>query len=292
MADHRHKRDTDARRPFRMTAVAAPLAVVATASAVTWGIVDSDPASTAQITSADAPVRADAAAAAADAVGTDVRATASRSGARRDSAEPLSQVDRLLRPKAKRRAIAQAKPQQWTTENLNLWTEPGKRARKTGEIEAGSVVRPTGRELYGRQEVVWGKKQTRWVSVGYLSKEKPFALGGDCTNGTSVPSGVSPNVAKVHAAVCAAFPEITTYGTFRSDGEHSQGLAVDIMVSGDRGWEVAEFVRKYYAELGVSYVIYAQNIWSVERSGEGWRGMSNRGSSTANHFDHVHVTTF
>ena len=27
-------------------------------------------------------------------------------------------------------------------------------------------------------------------------------------------------------------------------------------------------------------------------SGEGWRGMSDRGSTTANHYDHVHVTVY
>ncbi len=48
----------------------------------------------------------------------------------------------------------------------------------------------------------------------------------------------------------------------------------------------------HYAALGVSYVIYSQRIWSVERAGEGWRGMSNRGSATANHYDHVHVSVF
>ena len=51
-------------------------------------------------------------------------------------------------------------------------------------------------------------------------------------------------------------------------------------------------MRANASELGVSYVIYAQRIWSVERGGEGWRGMSNRGSSTANHYDHVHVSVF
>jgi hypothetical protein len=135
--------------------------------------------------------------------------------------------------------------------------------------------------------------EARWVTTGYLSAEEPFALGGECTNGTSVPSGVSENVAKVHAAVCAEFPEISVYGTLRGGGgDHSIGRAVDIMVSGERGWQVAEFVREYYAELGVSYVIYAQNIWSVERGGEGWRPMEDRGSTTANHYDHVHVSTY
>jgi hypothetical protein len=100
------------------------------------------------------------------------------------------------------------------------------------------------------------------------------------------------NVIAVHEAVCAAFPEITTYGTYRSDGEHSQGLAIDIMVSGEAGWEVAEFVRAHYQELGVNYVMYAQRIWSVDRASEGWRYVEDRGSATANHYDHVHVTTY
>ena len=52
----------------------------------------------------------------------------------------------------------------------------------------------------------------------------------------------------------------------------------------------ANFIRENYVALGVSYIIYSQSIWSVERAGEGWRGMSNRGSATANHYDHVHVT--
>jgi hypothetical protein len=149
----------------------------------------------------------------------------------------------------------------------------------------------TGRALYERVEIVIDG-ESRWVTAGYLSTEKPFTLGGDCTNGSTVESGVSPNIVKVHEAVCAEFPDITVYGTFRGDGEHAQGLAVDIMVSGEEGYQVAEFVRKYYQELGVNYIIYSQRIWSVERSSEGWRAMSDRGSTTANHYDHVHVTTY
>ncbi len=197
-----------------------------------------------------------------------------------------------MAPAAVRAALAAADTKRWTTEALNLWSDPGEKAEQTGELDAGEVVVLTGRSLLGREEIRWGKKGVRWVTGGYTTDEKPFTLGGDCTNGTSVPSGVSPNIAAVHEAVCAEFPEITSYGTFRSDGEHGQGLAVDIMVSGSRGYEVAEFVRKYYAELGVNYIIYSQRIWSLDRSGEGWRGMSDRGSTTANHYDHVHVTTY
>ena len=69
----------------------------------------------------------------------------------------------------------------------------------------------------------------------------------------------------------------------------ADGLAA---ILGDEGYAVRDFVRAHYAELGVNYIIYSQQIWSVDRSGEGWRGMSDRGSTTANHYDHVHVTTY
>lgn len=209
-------------------------------------------------------------------------------------AVPLSPVERALQPQAVRRALSGAADTQWTTTELNIWTRPDDRADQLGVLDAGVKVRVTGRRLLGRDEVVLDGR-SRWVTTGYLSAEKPPpepSLGGQCGNGTTVPAGVSPNIRAIHEAVCANFPEITTYGSLRSDGEHAQGIAMDIMVTGDRGWEVAEFIRKYSSELGVNYVIHARRIWSVQRSAEGWRPMADRGSVTANHFDHVHVTTY
>ncbi len=287
MAQHRHKRVTDARFKPRAAAIAGPLAVLATASVVSLGVLGADlPAPAADLAAPVAPPTTSTTA------GTQARRlpALNRSGSRTPA--PPTRIEKMMAPAAVRAALAGADTKRWTTDALNLWSQPGEKAEKTGELDAGEVVVLTGRSLLGREEIRWGKNGVRWVTSGYTTDEKPFTLGGDCTNGTSVPSGVSPNIAAVHEAVCAEFPEITTYGTFRSDGEHGQGLAVDIMVSGSRGYEVAEFVRKYYAELGVNYIIYSQRIWSLDRSGEGWRGMSDRGSSTANHYDHVHVTTY
>jgi uncharacterized protein YraI len=284
VADHRHKRDTNARRKPRAAVIAGPLAILATASAVTLGVVTGDPASSDTPTAAPIPVETTAAPESR-------RESVSRSGSRGELSSLLSKSEMVTSSESTRQAIKNADTRLWTATTLNLWTEPGKKASQVGEIETGEKVLVTGRKLYGREEIVLDGR-SRWVTAGYLSAEEPLAIGGACTNGTSVPSGVSPNVVAVHAAVCADFPEITVYGTFRGDGEHSQGIAIDIMVSGDRGWQVAEFVRANYAALGVSYVIYSQNIWSVERSGEGWRPMSDRGSTTANHYDHVHVTTY
>ncbi|WP_121256524.1 mucin-2 protein [Nocardioides ferulae] len=289
MAEHRHKRETNARRKPRAVLVAGPVALLATASVVSLGVLGADPVPgdlLAQDVAASAGGQIDPPAV------PERQVVLSRAGSRIERVEKPTQVELLTAPAATRAAIGKAETRLWTTAALNLWTTPAESATKVGVLDEGEKVLVTGRSLLGREEIVLDGV-ARWVTAGYLSDEEPVAgLGADCTNGTSVPSGVSPNIVKVHQAVCAAFPTITTYGTFRSDGEHGQGIAVDIMVSGALGWEVAEFIRAHYAELGVSYLIYSQKIWSVERSGEGWRGMSDRGSATANHYDHVHVTTY
>ena len=302
-----HKRDADARRTFRMPKapyVAGGLAVAATLSTVGLGLVAANPetrdlvvaSSTSNVSSA-----ADDATSEADTV--ERPQVVSRSQARIVPEEPWED---MLEKQAVAKAVRAADDKLWTTAALNLWVTPGEDAGKTGLLEESKKVLVTGREAAGRVEVVIDG-DALWVTSGYLTDENPNAvtatsggggsdeeaapsLGGACTNGTSVDG--QPNILAVHEAVCASFPEITSYGTYRSDGEHSQGLAIDIMVSGARGWEVAEFVRANYAELGVNYIMYSQKIWSVDRSSEGWRYVEDRGSVTANHYDHVHVTTY
>ena len=152
--------------------------------------------------------------------------------------------------KAIRTAIKNADKRVWTTDELNIWDEPGTKAEQLGELEPGKKVLVTGREMWGRSEIVLGGK-SRWVTSGYFSDEEPPTLGGPCTNGTSVDSGVSSSIVAVHRAVCAAFPEISVYGALRGGGgDHGSGRAVDIMVSGARGWEVANFVRENYVGPG------------------------------------------
>lgn len=82
--------------------------------------------------------------------------------------------------------------------------------------------------------------------------------------------------------------------------EHKEGRALDwhmdaanpadrVRVADALNWltandgEVAE-------RLGVMYVIWDQKVWASYRRAEGWRPMADRGSSTANHRDHVHVS--
>lgn len=119
--------------------------------------------------------------------------------------------------------------------------------------------------------------------------------------GAEVEAGLQPNALKVLNAIRAEFPQITSIGGVRADAlpDHPAGLALDFMINDyttadgqDLGDEVAAYVKAHADELGVSYVIWDQEIWNVRRDAEGWRAMADRGSDSANHRNHVHVTVF
>ena len=265
MAHHRHKRDTEARRKPKALAVIGPLAVLATASVVTLGVLAADPrrvrpgaarppqrldrcrprAATTPVTRSEDRVKAtDVARPAAAGVHVEGGDHRPRSRPRRSSAGPptssTSGTSRATRPSSS----ASSRP-----------------ARR-------SLV--TGREMWGRTEIVL-KGKSRWVTDGYLSDEKPPTLGGDCTNGTSVPGrrerqhrGRPPRGLRQlprrspSTARCAAVAATTA----------PAGPSTSWSAASAAG-QVANFVRENYAALGVSYVIYSQSIWSVERSRRG-----------------------
>jgi hypothetical protein len=182
----------------------------------------------------------------------------------------------------------------------------------------GTRVPVTGEVAGGQWAEISYEGLSRWVNAAYLSEDDPAApveepettesdteddtdvpgrgsglSTAPCATGSEVESGLTPDAIAVHRAVCALFPEVTSYGGLRVDsGEHGEGRALDIMITGSVGDEIAEFVRANSGALGVSEVIWKQQIWTVERSSEGWRPMEDRGSDTANHYDHVHVTVY
>ena len=82
-----------------------------------------------------------------------------------------------------------------------------------------------------------------------------------------------------------------TYGGQDGHGEHVNGKAIDFMVSDSGTGQRAGGLpaTRTAAELDLFDIIWSQHIWTIERSGEGFRSMSDRGSATANHYDHVHI---
>ena len=185
----------------------------------------------------------------------------------------------------------------YTTSAVKLRKTPSKDAKSVDIVDESKKLKVTETVRKGyRQVVVDGK--ALWVTDDYLSKKKPSGSAGisnaSCGKSGGIESGLVSNGAKVYRAMCAAFPEVTSFGGRRGSNDfHGSGQAIDAMISdSSAGWRLANWVRANASKLGVSEVIYAQKIWTVQRSGEGWRGMSDRGSSTANHYDHVHVSVY
>ena len=195
--------------------------------------------------------------------------------------------------------------------SANVRTGPGSDYDVRTTLDAGLAVTVTNVTSNGWQQISY-KGRAGWVKSDLLTSKKPetpsaspssesggsgsgggASSGGTCSSSSakSIESGLTSKSISVLHAVCAAFPDVKSYGGYRNDsGYHGQGRAIDVMVSGDRAWEIARWLRENAKSLGVIEVIHAQKIWTTQRSSEGWRSMSDRGSATANQYDHVHIS--
>jgi hypothetical protein len=68
--------------------------------------------------------------------------------------------------------------------------------------------------------------------------------------------------------------------------DHPSGHAIDLMTDRERGDRIAACAQANRDELGINYVIWRQRV----DNGDGWEPMADRGSPTANHLDHVHIS--
>jgi hypothetical protein len=118
-----------------------------------------------------------------------------------------------------------------------------------------------------------------------------------------LPPGVAPedrlqiHTIRVARAISVLFPEITTIGGYRQDALkwHPNGLAIDVMIPNpdspegiELGNQIAGLALANSKRWGIDDVIWRHAIYLGADKGE-W--MSEMGSETANHFDHVHIAT-
>ena len=115
---------------------------------------------------------------------------------------------------------------------------------------------------------------------------------------------ITPRMRQVKDAVDRRFGPFTAIGCYRpgTDGEHPLGRACDFMLSSggvmpsaskvQLGYAIAAWAQANASRLGIMYIIYRQKIWDIRISSSGWVAMADRGSITANHFDHVHISVF
>ncbi len=208
------------------------------------------------------------------------------------SAEPPTTVSRSAeRPPLPNEAEVEAEITgvMYAVEKLPVHADSDADSPELAMIAAGDTVDVTGKTRGGWTQIMHNGAP-RWVATDGVTKEEPLGTA-PCPLGSGVERGLQPDTVKVYRAVCAKFPQITRYGGIAGRGEHATGHSLDIMVSSDLGNDIAAFLQENRAELGIEYLIWRQRIWRPATSGA-WRGMSSRGGATANHMDHVHVTTY
>lgn len=116
--------------------------------------------------------------------------------------------------------------------------------------------------------------------------------------GTTVnTSGLQPSAAAFANNVANQYG-ITDIGGYRAGDsqDHGTGNAVDVMTYDNTqlGQEVANYATSNMEANNISYVIYQQKFYAPYNNVYGaaytWNQMPDRGSDTANHYDHVHVS--
>ena len=120
----------------------------------------------------------------------------------------------------------------------------------------------------------------------------------------TIGDSITPRMRGVRDEVDRRFGPFSAIGCYRpgSDGEHPLGRACDFMLSTggvmpaaswiQKGYDIAAWAQANASRLGIMYIIYRQRIWDVRMPSSGWVPMENRGSITANHYDHVHISVF
>jgi len=286
----RHALRTASRRPRPRAVLAVLVAPVLTLGAVAVGV--------AATGAPDRPVRVPSAdtrwAEASLSRPVDVASRVARVSRSSDRIDDAAVVAHLK--KAPPLKVADTK---WATADLNVWLSADPGSRVVGLVHAGDKVRLTGQVLHGFAEIS-DHGDSRFVHVAYLSDQEPAPEPTEmgladtpCPGTESVTSGLVPAAISVYEAVCHNFPQITSYGGYDDHGEHATGKAIDIMTSDPSvGYPIAEFLKAHAADLDIYDIIYRQHIWTPERASEGWRLMPDRGSATANHYDHVHVSVY
>ena len=138
-------------------------------------------------------------------------------------------------------------------------------------------------------------EETKIVSTTYAAPAAPDYAG--LAVAKSENAGLQPQTAAFKEEIANLFG-ITSFSGYRpgDSGDHGKGLAIDFMVpeSSELGDKIAEYAIQNMASRGISYIIWKQRFYAPFDSKYGpantWNPMSDRGSVTENHYDHVHVS--
>ncbi|MDQ7991712.1 MAG: SH3 domain-containing protein [Propionicimonas sp.] len=184
----------------------------------------------------------------------------------------------------------------FTTAELNVRAEASEDAELLGSVNAGTKVIATS-TIEGKYRKVTAGKLDGWVLATSLADGAADEAAGitmaKCSRGSGVEAKLRADTIRIYRSVCALFPGVNSYGGWRAGGRqfHKNGRALDIMLTPGKesalGWRIAKYLIANAKAFNIDHVIFEQKIWTPGTPH--WRGMADRGGTTANHYDHVHV---
>jgi hypothetical protein len=151
-------------------------------------------------------------------------------------------------------------------------------------VAATAVTLPPTMDAAGLLKAVGLEDVARQAEEARLAREAAARCDADLGG----LGGVKPWVRDAAQFLSCLYeqPDVLGVGQRNRASDHPRGLAVDLMVRGERGDRIAECALANQEALGITYVIWEQAV----NYGDGWERMSDRGGDTANHMDHVHVS--
>ena len=190
-----------------------------------------------------------------------------------------------------------AASRQYTQGSLNVRAEADVKSDLLGRLGVASEVDATS-EIDGDYRKIVFKDGYGWVLTASLDDSDTYAVPEGtsmepCSRGSAVENKLRKTTIFIYRSVCPLFPEVNSYGGWRAGGMqfHKNGRALDIMltpgVESAMGHRIADYLIAHRVEFKIDHIIFEQKIWTP--GNPHWRHMADRGSITANHFNHVHV---
>lgn len=183
-------------------------------------------------------------------------------------------------PPSPQAAAAAAAPNAW----LASYQRDTTRAVTTTAVAASRVARAQVVTAHGSARASGRARASVAAGAAAGAAARAPRLGISC-GARSWPIGVRSRITSLFG--------VTQIGGYRAGGgDHSAGLALDVMVGRNKalGNRVARWSQVNAKALNIKYVIWYQRIWFPGRSASQWRAMGDRGGATANHIDHVHLS--
>lgn len=187
-----------------------------------------------------------------------------------------------------------------TVNLLNVRATSAANGTIVGQVTRGTALATTGRTENNRTEVIHAGV-ARWVYSPYVSATAPNSAGIPAGLTTSGIDRLNANARAVFDHVVANYPRIRTIYGWRASSDyssdHPNGRALDLMIANwsdpanaEHGWEIARYFQANASRFNITYIIYRQQLWNASYPARGWRAMEDRGSVTANHYDHIHIS--